>query len=64
MTDPWIGTQIGEYHVDDLLGEGGMGKVYTATGPDGTRVALKLVKGDFARDETFCWRFSREVRIV
>jgi serine/threonine protein kinase len=64
MTDPWIGTQIGEYHVDDLLGEGGMGKVYTATGPDGTRVALKLVKGDFARDETFRRRFSREARIA
>ena len=41
-----------------------MGKVYTATGPDGTRVALKLVKGDFARDETFRRRFSREARIA
>ena len=64
MTDPWIGTQIGEYHVDDLLGEGGMGKVYTATGPDGTRVALKLVKDDYARDETFRRRFYREARIA
>jgi serine/threonine-protein kinase len=64
MTDPWIGTKIDEYQVDDLLGEGGMGKVYTATGPDGTRVALKLVKGDFARDDTFRRRFSREARIA
>src|ERR1700733_1277973 len=62
VSDPRIGSQIGEYHVDDLLGEGGMGKVYTATGPDGTRVALKLVTGDFARDETFRRRFSRENR--
>src|SRR6476646_5070106 len=64
MTDPWIGTQIGDYNVDDLLGEGGMGKVYTATGPDGGRVALKLVKDDYARDETFRRRFYREARIA
>jgi serine/threonine protein kinase len=64
MTDPWIGTKIDEYQVDDLLGEGGMGKVYTATAADGTRVALKLVKGDFARDDTFRRRFSREARIA
>jgi serine/threonine protein kinase len=64
MTDPWIGTKIDDYQVDALLGEGGMGKVYTATGPDGTRVALKLVKGDFARDDTFRRRFSREARIA
>jgi serine/threonine-protein kinase len=41
-----------------------MGKVYTATGPDGGRVALKLVKDDYARDETFRRRFYREARIA
>src|SRR6201996_3975401 len=64
VSDPRIGSQIGEYNVDDLLGEGGMGKVYTATGPDGGRVALKLVKDDYARDETFRRRFTREARIA
>ncbi|HUA02296.1 MAG TPA: serine/threonine-protein kinase [Solirubrobacteraceae bacterium] len=64
VSDPRIGSQIGEYSVDDLLGEGGMGKVYTATGPDGGRVALKLVKDDYARDETFRRRFYREARIA
>ena len=64
VSDPRIGSQIGEYNVDALLGEGGMGKVYTATGPDGSRVALKLVKDDFARDETFRRRFYREARIA
>ena len=63
-SDPRIGSQIGEYSVDALLGEGGMGKVYTATGRDGSRVALKLVKDDFARDETFRRRFYREARIA
>ena len=64
VSDPRIGSQIGEYSVDALLGEGGMGKVYTATGPDGGRVALKLVKDDYARDETFRRRFYREARIA
>jgi serine/threonine protein kinase len=64
VSDPRIGSQIGDYSVDELLGEGGMGKVYTATGPDGDRVALKLVKDDYARDETFRRRFYREARIA
>jgi serine/threonine protein kinase len=64
VSDPRIGSQIGDYSVDDLLGEGGMGKVYTATGPDGGKVALKLVKDDYARDETFRRRFYREARIA
>jgi serine/threonine-protein kinase len=62
--DPIIGTDVGGYHVNDLLGQGGMGKVYRATGPDQTKVALKLVKEDYARDETFRRRFSREARIA
>lgn len=62
--DPLVGTEIGGYHVAGVLGEGGMGKVYSATGPDGTKVAVKLVKADYAQDETFRRRFSREARIA
>ncbi len=62
--DRWIGTRIGEYQIGALLGEGGMGRVYRATGPDGTRVALKLVRREFARNPTFRRRFSREARIA
>ena len=62
--DPRIGSRIGPYNVQSLLGEGGMGKVYRASGPDGTEVALKLVKEDYARDETFRRRFYREARIA
>jgi serine/threonine-protein kinase len=41
-----------------------MGHVYRATGPDGTSVALKLVKSDLANDEVFRRRFDREARIA
>jgi serine/threonine protein kinase len=57
-------THIGEYAIDGLLGEGGMGRVFQATAPDGTRVAVKLVKSDMARDETLRRRFQREARIA
>jgi len=57
-------TRIGDYAIDRLLGEGGMGRVYQATAPDGTRVAIKLVKSDMARDETLRRRFEREARIA
>jgi serine/threonine-protein kinase len=62
--DPRIGSMIGDWAIDGLLGEGGMGKVYRAEGRDGSRVALKLVKEDYARDETFRRRFLREARIA
>jgi serine/threonine-protein kinase len=62
--DPRIGSMIGTYAVDSLLGVGGMGQVYGATGSDGVRVAIKLVKPDYAADEIFRRRFSREARIA
>jgi serine/threonine-protein kinase len=55
---------IGPYRVEGLLGVGGMGQVYRAVGPDGEPVALKLVKADLARDQTFRRRFAREARIA
>src|SRR5215218_9991559 len=51
---------IGPYTVLARLGEGGMGVVYLADGPDG-RVALKVVRRLLAADETFRARFRREV---
>ncbi len=65
MSDqPAPGSRVGEYTIIDLLGEGGMGRVFRAESPSGERVALKLVKSDYARDETFRRRFSREARIA
>ena len=62
--DERIGTRIGGYLVESLLGVGGMGRVYSATAADGTRVALKMVKQQFALDEQFRRRFAREARVA
>lgn len=56
--------RIGPYRIESVLGVGGMGQVYRAIGPDGGLVALKLVKADLARDQTFRKRFDREARIA
>jgi serine/threonine protein kinase len=62
--DERIGTRVGRYRIDALAGEGGMAKVYEATSDDGERVALKIVKAEFAQDEGFRRRFEREGRIA
>ena len=62
--DDRVGTRFGTYRIEVLIGVGGMGKVYRATASDATPVALKLVKEDLARDETFRRRFRREARIA
>ncbi|MEA2166902.1 MAG: serine/threonine kinase PknH [Solirubrobacteraceae bacterium] len=62
--DPRLGTRVGEYHIVSLLGVGGMGSVYLAQDPEGNRVALKLVRADYANDAVFRKRFAREARIA
>jgi serine/threonine protein kinase len=62
--DDRVGTRFGAYEIEALIGVGGMGRVYKAAADDGTSVALKIVKPDFARDETFRRRFRREARIA
>jgi len=54
------GATVGPYRIEGMLGEGGMGFVYKATGPNGDTVALKLVKAELARDSVFRRRFDRE----
>jgi serine/threonine protein kinase len=58
------GDSVGPYKIDSVLGVGGMGRVYRATGPEGDEVALKLVKADLARDTVFRKRFDREASIA
>jgi len=52
---------FGPYTVVGLLGQGGMGRVYTARAADGTRVAIKaLIAAPAARDAALP-RFRREL---
>ena len=54
-----IGTHLGAYEITDLVGVGGMGRVYRAHDARlGRDVAIKIL------DERFTARFEREVRAV
>jgi serine/threonine protein kinase len=50
----------GKYRIDQLLGVGGMAAVYAATHRNGSRIALKILHTEFARDESVKGRFLRE----
>jgi serine/threonine-protein kinase len=52
------------YQIIELLGVGGMGRVFRARAADGSEVAIKLVKTDYAADDTFRKRFYREAHIA
>jgi eukaryotic-like serine/threonine-protein kinase len=56
-----IGRTIQNYHVEELLGEGGMGTVYRATDTLLRRpVAIKMLHPHLLRDSTFMERFRNE----
>jgi hypothetical protein len=57
-TDP---AQIGCYRLTARLGAGGMGVVYLGTAPDGSLVAVKVMRPELADDAEFRYRFGREV---
>jgi hypothetical protein len=52
---------IGDFRLHARLGAGGMGQVYLGFSPAGRAVAIKVVHTQFARDQEFLQRFSREV---
>jgi serine/threonine protein kinase len=66
QSDPFVGRVIrGRYRVERQLGEGAMGTVYLAEQLSVRRkVALKILRADFARDENFVARFQQEARLV
>jgi len=61
--DQIVGKQIGHYQVRSLIGRGGMGEVFLAEDTSlGRKVALKLLRGEFTRNEERLRRFQQEAR--
>ncbi len=60
-----IGSQIGTYQLDQILGQGGMGSVFLAnrtTGDFDREVALKLIRsGNFGEEATQRFRQERQI---
>jgi serine/threonine-protein kinase len=67
IDDPSLtpGQRLGRYEVLDLLGSGGMGRVYRARDSSlGREVAIKALAGTFRGDSTSLKRFEREARVL
>src|SRR5262245_40522232 len=63
--DPRLGTLLGQYRLDELIGRGGMGVVYLAFDTRlERRVAVKIMAPDVASDPAFRQRFEREARMA
>ncbi len=60
-----LGQRVGRYHVLDLLGAGGMGRVYRALDATlGREVAIKGLSDAFRGDSRSLRRFEREARVL
>ena len=66
LPQSWIGKQIGgRYHIEALLGQGGMSAVYRATDPNLRRlVAIKMIHTHLSTDPNFVNRFKEEAAAV
>ncbi len=59
--DPGDPREVGRYRILAALGEGGMGRVLLAVGPDGRFAAVKHIFPTLAHDPVFRARFRHEV---
>ena len=60
-----ISQQLDEYHLEELLGQGGMARVYRAYDPGLERwAAVKVIDTPFRDDPDYMQRFQREARAV
>jgi serine/threonine protein kinase len=61
--EPLLGldpSSLGDYELLGRLGSGGFGVVYAATGSDGQKVAIKLLRPELSDDQTLRDRLARE----
>ena len=54
-------SQVGGYRLLSRLGGGGMGQVFLGESRGGRKVAVKLIRPEYADDQDFRLRFAREV---
>jgi serine/threonine-protein kinase len=65
MADPLIGKKIGEFLIEERLGQGAMGTVYKAFESSINRhVATKVIKLDESQQDEFKKRFAREAEVI
>ncbi|MCA0458623.1 MAG: protein kinase [Chloroflexi bacterium] len=65
MPDSLIGQKIGNFQVEERLGQGAMATVYKAFEPSISRyVALKVIRLDEGEHEEFKQRFAREAEFI
>lgn len=63
--DPLVGVPLDRYVVTELIGVGGMGRVYRARHSVLDReYAIKVLFGEFASEEKFAERFRREAQAI
>ncbi len=63
--DPLIGTMVGRYRVEEMIGHGGMGSVYSILQPAiHKRMALKLLHEEYVDRKDVVQRFFDEARAV
>jgi serine/threonine-protein kinase len=63
--DPLLGSQVGTYRIAQLVGVGGMGRVYKGVNPAiGSRVAIKVLSSGCADNPDLVERFFAEARAV